>query len=99
MAAGGKADDADARGIDLERRGALAEKAESALGVLQGGNVFLLTGAAWHAVFHERGGDAQGVEPFANLGTFEIGGNDVVAAARENQGGGAGVFVCGRTID
>ncbi len=81
VSAGGEAEDADALGIDVPFGGVLADDAHGALGVLQGGVGFGIGAGAGDAVLHEHAGDAGGVEPVADLGAFEIDGEDVVAAS------------------
>ena len=92
MRSGGKAEDADAIGIDVPLGGVRADDAEGALRVLQGGGRFRIGAGVGHAVFHQDAGDADGVEPVADFGAFEIDGEDVVAAAGEDDDCGAGGF-------
>ena len=92
VAAGGKTEHPDAFGIYSEFWGALAQEAHGALGILKRGGMFLETFAPGHAVFEQGAGDADGIEPFADLGAFEIEGQDVVPTPGADQHGGAGIL-------
>jgi hypothetical protein len=97
VGSGGEAEDADAVGVDLPFGGVLADQAHGALGVFEGCGGFGHVGAGvGDAVLEQDAGDALGVEPVADLGAFEVDGEDVVAAAGEDDDGCAGVLALGR---
>ena len=93
MRSGRKAEDAD-RGWDrCAIRGVLAHEAKGALRVLQGCGRFGIRAGVRDAIFHEHAGDADGVEPVADFGAFEIDGEDAIASAGKDNDGGAGVVL------
>ena len=93
MCSGRKAEDADPVRIDVPFRGMLAHDAKGALRVLQGGGRFGIRACVGHAIFYEDAGDADGVEPVADLGAFEIDGEDLIASAGKDHHGSAGVLL------
>ncbi len=92
----GKAEDADAVGIEVPIGGAGANDAHGALGVLQSGGGFGIGAGIGDAIFDEDAGDADGGEPVADFGAFKIDGEDVIAAAGKDEDGGAGIITFGR---
>jgi len=95
MAAGGEAEDSDAAGIEVPFGSMSAGDAHRLLGVLEVGGVVgkvLLDG---NSVLGEDAVDSNGVEPGADLGAFEVVGEDTVASAGEDDDGGSSVVGCG----
>src|SRR5579872_3125356 len=90
MGSGGKAEDADAIGVDVPIGCVGADEAHGALGVLQSGGGFWIWAGIGDAIFQNDAGDAFAREPVADFGAFEIDREDVVAAAGEDDDGGAG---------
>ena len=90
--AGGEAEDADAIGIDVPFGGVRTDEADGALRVLEGGGGFWIRAGIGHAIFENNAGNAAGGEPVADFGAFEIDGEDVVAAAGEDDDCSAGGF-------
>ena len=90
-----KAEDADAMRVDVPVRGMGANDAEGALRILKGGCGFWVRPGVRHAVFQQHAGDADGVEPIADFGAFEVDGETPVAASGKNDNGGAGVVLVG----
>ena len=92
---GGEAHDADVRGVDVPVGGVGAGDAHGLLGVFKvggvGGIVAGFAAGLGDAVFDEDAGDAEGVEPVAGVETFAVPGEHLVAAAGEDEDGGAGV--------
>lgn len=72
MCSCGKAEDADLMGIDVPFGGMLADEAECALGILQGGGGFGKRAGIGDAVFDEDEVHVDGNEPIADFGTFEV---------------------------
>lgn len=104
MAAGGEAEDADLMRIQIKLGGVEADEGDGALGVFKGlgrggvGAGFWELRFAGDAVLDEDAGDAAGSEPVADLSAFEINGEDLVAAAGEDEDGGVR-GVMGRRVD
>ena len=96
MRSGREAEHADSLGIDVPFDGVLANYAHGALSVLEGGVGFGVRAGAGDAILHEHAGDSGGVEPVADLGAFEIDGEDVVAASGKDDDGRSGVGRFGR---
>ncbi len=97
VGSGGEAEYADAIRIDVPFGGVGADEADGALCVLKGGGRFWIWAGVGHAIFEKDAGDAAGSEPVADFGAFEIHREDVIAAAGENDDGGAGALA-GRLI-
>ena len=99
IAAGGEAHDTDAAGVDVPLGGMGAGEAHGLLRVFEvGGVVGIVAGRAFglgDAVLDEKAGHAEGVEPVAGVETFAVPGEDAVAAAGEDEGGGAVAVVVG----
>ena len=92
VAAGGESQHADAGGVDAPflARDRTTRKARwascSGRGVADG--AFM----GRHAVFQQHAGDADGIQPLADFGAFEIEGQDTVAAAGRDDDRCAGVL-------
>ena len=99
VASGGEADDADFVGVDVPLGGVGAGDADGLLGVLHVLGVFGEAAAFGDSVFDGDAGDADGVEPVADLGAFEVPSEVVVAAAGEDEDCGSGVVLRGRGVD
>ena len=99
MRTGGESEDADAPWVQGELGRALAQQAECTLRVLQCGRVIRQSRPLRHAVLEQGGGDAERIEPLADLGAFEIEREDVIAATGADHHGGAGVTVRGRLVE
>ena len=99
VASGGEAERADAVGIEVPFGSVSTGDAHGLLRVFEIASVFGVMLLERDAVFDEDAVDADGVEPGADLGAFEIVGEDAVASAGEDNDGGAGVVVCGRGIE
>ena len=91
MSTGGEAEDADAVGVDVPLGGVRAGDAHGLLRVFEVGGVFGVVLGEGDAVLHQHAGDADGVEPGADFGAFEIVGEDAVASAGKDDDCGAGV--------
>ena len=102
VGAGREAHDADVGGVEVPVGGVGAGEAHGLLGVFEVGGVGgVVAGGAvglGNAVLDEDACDADGVEPVAGVGAFAVGDEDVVAAAGEDEDGGAGVVIV-RGID
>ena len=92
MRPGGEAESAEAVGVDVPLCGVGASDAHGLLGVFEVGSVFRIVIGERDAVLDEEAVDPDGVEPGADLGSFEIVGEDAVASAGEDEDGCAGVF-------
>jgi len=99
VGSGGEADDADLGGVDVPFAGVGAGEAHGLLGVFEIGGVVGVVLFFRNAVFDEQAGDADGVEPIAGVCAFAVPCEADVASAGKDEGGGAGVFVCGRWVD
>ena len=86
---------ADALRVELPIGGVGTHEADGALGVLERGAGFRVGTGVWDAVFEQRAGDAGAREPVADLGAFEVHGEDVVAAAGKDDDGCTCVFAHG----
>ena len=95
MATGGEAENADMAWIDVEICGVRADEGECALGVFKGFVRFWIRTRVGNAVFENQTGNVEAVEPLADLGTFEVDGENAIAASREDNDGGAGGVRCG----
>ena len=82
MRSGGEADNTDTMGVDVPLGGMGTGDAHGLLCVFEVFRVFWVVGGLGHAVFDQNAGDADGVEPGADLGAFE--------AVRETNVGSAG---------
>ncbi len=83
-------------GIDAPFCRVGANKADGALGVFEGGGRFGEIGAGVRdAVLEQDAVDADGVEPVADFGAFEVDGEDGVASAGEDDDRRAGVRASG----
>jgi len=93
VGAGGEADDADFGGVDVPLGGVGAGEAHGLLGVFEVGEVCgVVAGVTFwlgNAVFDEDAGDADAVEPVADVGAFSGPGEALVAPAGEDEGGGS----------
>jgi len=96
MSSGGEAEHPDAVRVNMPFGGVRADDSHGALGVLESGGRLGVRARIRHAVFHEHTGNARGIEPVTHLRSLEIHGQDVVAAAGENQHGCAVVPAHGR---
>ena len=99
MASGGESEHTDALGVDLPFASVVADEADGALGVLEGRGVARSAGAGGHTVLEQGAVDADGVEPAADLGAFEVEGEDVVASAWKDDHGGAGILLFGSAVE
>ncbi len=94
VAAGRKAQDADLVRIDVQGPGLMTQDRDRALGVLQRhghgwrflavAGVVIVRSAVRHAVFQHDAGHPPGRRPIADLGAFQVDGQDLVAAPREH---------------
>src|ERR1700723_4079529 len=84
MAAGGKAENADALGINAPLPGMLAYQAHGALRVLEGLDGFRIGAAPGHPILEQHASNAFGREPVATFRAFEINGENTVTAAGKN---------------
>ena len=106
MAARREAEHADLARIDMQGLGPIAQDRQRALGVLQRHRhrrLFLAPAfvvpvrpAVGHSVFQHDAGHALGRRPIADLGAFQVDGQDLIAATRENHDGGARIASLGR---
>jgi hypothetical protein len=99
VGAGGEADDADFVGIDVPVGGVGAGDAHGLLRVFEVGRVGRVAAFFGHTVFDEEAGDADGVEPVADIEAFAIPCEDAIATAGKDEDGGMGVVAAGRRID
>ena len=96
VGSGGEAEDADAIGVDVPVGGVCAGDAHGLLGVFEVFGVGGVVAGLRDAVLDEHARDADGVEPGADLRTFEVVGEDGVASAGKDEDGGAmGLAVAG----
>src|SRR5712672_2865217 len=93
----GEAEDADAMRVDVPFGGVLANYAERALGILESRGGFGIRAGVGDAILQKDAGDADGGEPVADFGAFEVDSQDAVAAAGKDDYGGAGVL-CGGCV-
>jgi hypothetical protein len=96
MRAGGEAEDADAVGIDVPLGGVGAGDAHGLLRVFEVSRVLGIVIGEGNAILDQHAGHADGVEPRADLGAFEVIGEDAIASAGEDEDGCAGVRRGGR---
>ena len=89
VAAGGEADDADFCGVDVPRFGVNAGEAHRLLRVFEWSEIGGVVAGGGDAVFDEDAGDVDFEEPVAGGGPFAVPGEADVAAAGEDEGGGA----------
>ena len=91
MAPGGEAECADAMGVDVPLGGMLAGEAHGLLRVFKVFEALGIVAFVRDAVLHENADDVDGVEPVADLGAFEVVGEDAVSSAgKDDDGGGCG---------
>src|SRR5690242_15724507 len=76
-----------------------AHHSYSALCVLQWGGVARNARRLGHTVLDERGVHADGIQPGADLGPFQIGRQNAIATAREYNNGCAGISLQRRGIE
>ena len=74
-------------------------QAHRTLTILHRGKPAFVGVAKRHAIFEYDARDADTVEPLGDLGSFQVVGQNLMAAAWANHDCGAGVDVFGRTID
>ena len=92
MGSGGETEDADAIGIDVPFGGVRADEADGALRVLESGGGFWIGAGVGDAIFEDDACDAAVGEPIANFRAFKVHGENVIAAAGEDDDCGAGGF-------
>ena len=91
MCPSGETQDADAVWIDVPFVGVGTYHAEGALSILKRGGRLRVRAGLRYAVFDQDAGDAGGVQPVADFGTFEVDGEDTVTASGKYNDRGTGV--------
>ena len=99
MGAGGEPEDADTGRVEIPLPGMKADEAQGALRVLQRQKVLVVTRACRHTVFQQHTRDADGIEPLADFGAFEVHRENGVAAAGAHDHGRASVLLLGRAME
>src|SRR5436190_801418 len=91
VSAGGESDGADVLGVEAQLRGAIAEKTDGALDILQRLMVHLIVAATFRdAILQEHAGDAEGTEPVDDVYASRINAHGAVAAAGTDDDHGRG---------
>ena len=98
VSSGREAEDADAVGIDVPLGGVGTGDAHGLLRVFEVGGVFGVVVREGDAVLDQNAGHADGVEPGADLGAFEVVGKDAVTSSGKDEDGRSSVRR-GRRID
>jgi len=99
VGAGGEAEDADFARVDVPVGGVGAGEAHGLLRVFEVGGVGGVTAFFGDAVLDEEAGDADGVEPVADVEAFAVPCEDFVGAAGEDEDGCVGIVAGGRGVD
>lgn len=96
VGSGGEAEDADAVRVDVPLGGVGAGDAHGLLRVFEIGSVFGIVVGEGDTIFDQNAGHADGVEPGADLGAFEIVGKDAITSTGKDEDGCASVRRGGR---
>ena len=99
MSACREAQCADAFGIYAPLCGVRTGEAHGLLSVLEVCGIFRIVICKGDTILDQHTGDADGVEPGADLDALKIVGEDAVGSAGEDDDGSSGVVVCGRGVE
>src|SRR5579871_1212287 len=92
MAPGGKAQHSDTIGVNMPLGGVTSNQAQRPLRILKSQGRLGIGSGARYTIFDQNAGDAGGSEPVADLGAFQVGDENVVAASGKNDNRRPGVF-------